>query len=148
MFDQPSVSSGDTPPHQDNTFQCWDPPYCLAATVAIDESTPDNGVLWCQTGTHKLGLLPHKFSGTVGFSRKLIEPVDEEKHPWVELCMKPGDMAIHHTLSVHAANVNRSGLPRRQAGIGYISSQARRDQTAWAQYQKDLDLLHTQRNLA
>jgi phytanoyl-CoA hydroxylase len=147
MFDKPSVSSGDTPPHQDNTFQCWDPPFALSATVAIDESTPGNGPLSCQKGTHLLGMLPHRFSGTVGFSRVLVDPLDEAKYPNIQLCMKPGDMALHHILSVHSANVNRSGLPRRQIGISYISSRTRRDEAAYAQYQKDLDALHTHRNL-
>jgi len=148
MFDKPSASSGDTPGHQDNTFQCWDPALALTVTIAIDESTPDNGPLICQKGTHQLGMLEHRFSGTVGFSRELVDPIDEEPYPNVKLCMKPGDMAIHHILSIHSATVNDSGRPRRQVGIGYISSRARRDEAAYAQYQKDLDALHAQRNLA
>ena len=144
LFDKPSANSGDTPPHQDNTFQCWNPALALTVTVAIDETTPENAPLICQAGSHHLGMLAHRFSGTMGFSRVLVDPVDSETYPTVELCMKPGDVALHHILTVHSAKVNRSGRPRRQIGIGYLSSRVRRDEAAYAQYQKDLAELHAQ----
>ena len=145
FFDKPSPGSGETPPHQDNTFNCWIPPLALTVTVAIDETTPENGPLICQAGSHRLGMLAHRFSGSMGFSRLLVDPVDKDQYPSVELCMKPGDVALHHILTIHSANTNHSGRPRRQIGMNYVSSQVEKDSIAFAQYQKDLEDLHAER---
>jgi ectoine hydroxylase-related dioxygenase (phytanoyl-CoA dioxygenase family) len=60
MFFAKAARSGSvTPAHQDNAFQCWDPPEAIVITIAIDASTCDNGVLVCQKGSHRLGILPH-----------------------------------------------------------------------------------------
>jgi len=144
LFDKPSSSSGDTPPHQDNTFQYWNPPLALTVTLAIDETTSENSPLIFLKGSHHLGLLPHCFSEIMGFSRTLVDPIDEVQYPSVELCMQPGDVALHHILSVHRANINHSGRSRRQIAVGYRSSRAVCDEAAYAQYQKDLDALHAQ----
>ena len=142
FFDKLSRSDAVSPPHQDNTFQCWDPPEAMVATIAVDRSTPDNGVLICHRGSHRSGLLPHRSSGVLGFSRCLTKPVDEATCPAVELCMDPGDVALHSVNTIHHSGPNRTNRSRRQVGIGYISSRARRDERAWAQYQEDLERLH------
>jgi ectoine hydroxylase-related dioxygenase (phytanoyl-CoA dioxygenase family) len=142
FFGKPAGDGSDTPAHQDNTFQCWDPPLSLTATIAIDESTPENGALVCQKGSHTIGLMPHRPSGVMGFSRCLIEPVDTTRYPEVQLCMKPGDVALHQIQTVHRSGPNRSSKSRRQLGIGYRSSRAARDQVKFEKYQQDLKKLH------
>jgi ectoine hydroxylase-related dioxygenase (phytanoyl-CoA dioxygenase family) len=133
-----------TPPHQDNAFQCWQPPEALTATLALDESTPDNGVLICQKGSHKAGLLPHRPSGVMGFSQTLIEPLDTVAYPEVQLCMKPGDVSLHHINTVHRSGPNRTDRSRRQFGIGYRASRAQRDEVRRAKYKEALEKLHAQ----
>lgn len=142
FFGKPAGDGSEAPPHQDNTFQCWVPPLALTMTVAIDESTPENGVLIGQKGTHALGLLPHHQSGVAGFSRRLTDPVDTVKYPEVEFRMKPGDVCLHHINVIHRSSPNHSNRSRRQLGIGYRSSLAQRDNVAFEQYQSQLKDLH------
>ena len=132
----------DAPAHQDNTFQFWEPPEALTATIAIDESTAENGVLICQQGSHRLGLLPHRQSGVLGFSRTLIEPPASPDFPDVALTMKPGDLSLHHINAVHRSGPNRSGRSRRQLGLGYRSSRAQRNEAAFQSYLAALQTLH------
>ncbi|MSO21741.1 MAG: hypothetical protein EXQ58_00500 [Acidobacteria bacterium] len=143
MFFAKQAESGSvTPAHQHNVFQHWAPPEALAVTLSVDESTPANGPLICLKGSHKLGVLPHRQSGVMGFSRTLDSPVDTQLYPEVPLCMKPGDVALHHINTIHRSESNQSRYHRRQRAISYRSSRAQRDEQSFQRYLKDLDQLH------
>jgi phytanoyl-CoA hydroxylase len=142
FFAKLADAGSETPPHQDNTFQCWEPPEALTVTIAIDESTSANGVLICHRGSHKLGLLPHRPSGVLGFSRTLVGGVDIEAYPEIQLCMKPGDLAVHHINTIHRSGPNKTSRNRRQLAIGYRSSQAQKNLEGFRQYMQDLEKLH------
>jgi len=144
-FAKPARVGSVTPPHQDNGFHHWNPPQVLELTIAIDASTPENGALICQTGSHKLGELPHRPSGLMGFSRVIVDVPDSRQFPEVALCMSPGDVALHHIDTVHWSNANRSNRSRGQLGITYRTAKAMQDQEKKAQYERDLKALHTQR---
>src|SRR5581483_3467189 len=85
-----------TPPHQDQAFQFWEPAEALTVTIAIDESTPQNGMLVCLKGSHRLGLLSHLQSGVLGFSRCMEKYPPDGDCEEVGLSMKPGDVSLHH----------------------------------------------------
>ncbi len=142
FFGKAAHAGSVTPAHQDNAFQNLQPPDVLICTIAIDESTPENGALTVQKGSHKLGVLPHRPSGVMGFSQTLIEPLDTKQYPEVQLCMKPGDICLHHTNVIHRSGANTTGKSRRQLGIQYRSSLAQRDEVGWARYQAELKKLH------
>ena len=142
FFAKAARSGSGAPPHQDNVFQWMRPPDGLTATVALDGSTRENGVLCCQRGSHHLGLLPHRPSGLPGFSQTLIEPLDADAYPEVALCMSPGDVAFHHIESVHQSGANRTSHSRHQLAMGYYGPRAQRDEAAFAAYQKQLEALH------
>jgi len=142
FFGKPARQGSVTPPHQDNAFQCWDPPEALIATIAIDESTPANGVLICQRGSHKLGLQPHRPSGVMGFSQTLIEPVSTERCPEVEMRMKPGDLCLHHINCIHRSGANTTDRARRQLAIGYRSARSAKNEEAAKKYRADLETLY------
>ena len=145
FFGKPAQDGSEAPPHQDNAFQCWEPPEALTFTIAIDASTTDNGVLICQKGSHQLGLLPHRPSGLMGFSQTLIDPVDTAKFPGVELCMEPGDLCLHSVDTVHRSGPNRTDRSRRQMAISCHSSHARQNDESLARNQKLLAMLHEQK---
>ncbi len=141
-FGKAAGEGGAAPAHQDNAFQCWDPPDALTLTIALDASSAENGALCCRRGSHQAGLLPHRQSGMLGFSQTLANPGVAEPYVPVPLCMAPGDAALHHINTIHASDANLSDRPRRQLGIGYRSSRAHRDDAAWQKYQQDLAELH------
>jgi len=144
LFAKAARAGSVTPAHQDNAFQNLDPAEDLICTIAIDESIPENGALIVQKGSHKLGLLPHRPSGVMGFSQTLVSPVEAQKFPEVQLCMKPGDICLHHTNAIHRSGPNTTTKSRRQLAIGYRSSRAKRDEAGWARYQAELKKLHEQ----
>ncbi len=142
FFGKPAGDGSVVPAHQDNAFQYWTPPDVLTVTIAIDESTVDNGALICQQGSHRLGVLPHQPSGVMGFSMVLVEPPDLASHPEAALCLQPGDVAVHHVATVHRSDANLTTRCRRQLSIGYCSSRAQPDEAARAEHRKRLATLH------
>ncbi|MBI2824032.1 MAG: phytanoyl-CoA dioxygenase family protein [Planctomycetia bacterium] len=145
MFFGKPPRGAEAPAHQDNAFLCLEPPDALTATIAIDASSRENGALTCRAGSHRLGLLAHRQSGVLGFSRTLDEPIGVDRFPAVMLEMQPGDVALHHCNTIHWSGPNETARARRQVGIGYRSSLATRDGCAWATYQDDLRTLHSAR---
>ncbi len=149
MFFGKAARSGSlTPPHQDNGFHHLDPAEDLVCTISIDESTPENGALCVQRGSHKFGRLPHRPSGVIGFSQTLLEPLDPISYPEVRVCMRPGDVCLHHANVIHYSGPNKTARSRRQLGIGYRTSRAKRDEAAWAKYQAELNELYASTTVA
>lgn len=142
FFAKASQCGSETPAHQDNVFQRIEPAEGLTATLALDGSTRENGVLCCRRGSHRLGLLPHVPSNVAGFSQCLVDPLDPDAYPEVALCMEPGDVAFHHLESVHYSGANRTTHGRRQLALGYCSSRALRNEVAFAAYKEELKLSH------
>ena len=142
FFAKPALSGSVTPAHQDNAFQCWVPPEAMVITIAVDASTCDNGVLVCQKGSHRLGILPHKPSGVLGFSQMLIDPLDTARHEEVEIRMEPGDICLHAMNTVHRSGPNRTDRSRRQLGINVRSSRAQVDEQMLAHRKAILAKLH------
>jgi ectoine hydroxylase-related dioxygenase (phytanoyl-CoA dioxygenase family) len=142
FFGKPARDGSVTPPHQDNGFHHWHPPLVLELTIAIDESTPANGPLTCQAGTHKLGLLPHRPSGVPGFSQMLIDVPDTKAYPEVQICMKPGDVTLHHINVIHRSDANPSDRSRGQLGITYTNSLAAQDEEAQKKYRAEVERIN------
>jgi ectoine hydroxylase-related dioxygenase (phytanoyl-CoA dioxygenase family) len=84
----------------------------------------------------------------MGFSQTLINPVDTIQYPEVQLCMKPGDICLHNTNTIHRSDPNKTDKSRRQLGIIYRSSRAKRDEVGWAKYQAELKKLHDHQQVA
>jgi phytanoyl-CoA hydroxylase len=131
-----------TPPHQDNFYQCFEPPEGMRITIAVDASTADNGPLTCQKGTHRLGVLPHRPSDVLGFSQILVEVPDVTKYPDVEICLDPGDICLHATNTVHHSGPNRTDHPRRQLAIECCSTRVRQNEKLLDERREAVARLH------
>jgi phytanoyl-CoA hydroxylase len=131
-----------TPAHQDNGFSYLEPAWCLKASIGLDEASLANGVMFCQKGSHRIGLQPHEASGVLGFSQKLREPVSTELYPEVPCCMKPGDLTLHHTDTVHRSEGNPSSQSRRMLSMIYKSSLAVRNQKLYDKVEADRKALY------
>jgi phytanoyl-CoA hydroxylase len=131
-----------TPAHQDQAFQFWAPAEAFTLTIALDASTAENGPLICLKGSHRLGLLPHVQSGILGFSRRLKLYPPPEQCEEMAVYMHPGDVSLHHALTVHRSGANRSTRSRWQFGIGFHSARAIRDDRAFERYLQSVDSLH------
>ncbi len=131
-----------TPAHQDNGFSYLEPAWCLKASIGLDEATLENGVMFCQKGSHRLGLQPHEASGVLGFSQKLTSAVDKGAYPEVPCFMKPGDLTLHHTDTVHRSEGNASEKSRRMLSMIFRSSLAVRNQVLYDKVEADRKALY------
>jgi len=126
------------PDHQDNAYQFWSPADAVAVTLALDESSEESGAIICRAGSHTQGILPHRPSGIYGASRGLVRIPAAEEFTEVALSLMPGDISLHHVNTIHRTGPNLTARQRRNLGFAYHSSRAVRDETANAQYERDL----------
>lgn len=110
--------------HQDFAYYphtCTD---LLSVMVMLDDADEDNGCMWMVPGSHRLGLLPHgdeKGFFTGGCTHHKLWEV-----PGATVAVTPraGGISIHHALTLHGSEVNRSGRPRRGLVFSYRAAEA------------------------
>ncbi len=137
FFDKPPHNNKPTPPHQDGFYFCLKPNIACTIWVPLDVVDEDNGTLAYIRGSHRLGVLPHNASSVLGFSQGLVP--DPNTFGERVLCpAKPGDVLVHHSLTIHMAGSNRSNRHRRTVGFVYYSASAELDQEAHDRYQSSL----------
>ncbi|XP_078679189.1 L-threonyl-[L-threonyl-carrier protein] 4-chlorinase-like [Branchiostoma floridae x Branchiostoma belcheri] len=104
--------------HQDVRYWGVDGGPVVSVWLAIDDADAENGAVYFIPGSHKDGLQEHgsaQKEGNMLTSNQEIpaELVDESKKV---LCpLKAGQMSLHHGLTVHASEPNRSS--RRRCGF-------------------------------
>ncbi len=102
------------PWHQDNGynglkdehFQFW---------IALSESNPENGGLWLSPGSHKNGVVPHKWVG----QHKVVECNIEQEVP---ISATRGDAVLFSSMMMHRTKTNKSDVPRLAYVIEYMST--------------------------
>ena len=103
--------------HQDTTYWGLEPPFAATLWVAIDDSDIENGCLRVIPGSHDR-LLPHGKSAKAGNILGNNQEIDSEyvdESNAVDLELRAGQASLHHGLTVHGSNPNRSG--RRRCGM-------------------------------
>jgi phytanoyl-CoA hydroxylase len=83
---------------------------------------------------------PHGRTQVLGFSQGITDfGTADDLANEVPFPAKPGDLLVHHALTIHRADGNRSADRTRQAlGFIYYSDRAREDAVAHAAYQRRL----------
>lgn len=104
------AGGGPTPWHQDASYR---PPPHRSGTVwvPLDPATTSTGCLSYLPGTHLGPLLPHAFHD----HHLVAAPGDVDRA--VACPLEPGDVSVHHCLTVHQAGTNRSDRPRRAFAV-------------------------------
>jgi ectoine hydroxylase-related dioxygenase (phytanoyl-CoA dioxygenase family) len=103
--------------HQDTTYWGLEPPFAATLWIAIDDSDIENGCLRVIPGSHRT-LLPHGKSvktGNILGNNQEIDPAFIDESRAVDLELKAGQASLHHGLTVHGSNPNRS--QRRRCGM-------------------------------
>jgi phytanoyl-CoA hydroxylase len=83
-----------------------------AAFIVLDETTPENGCMRVIPGSHKWGPLKHTDENGSPLRYVNDERFDEARCEAVDLNLGPGDVSIHHVLTLHSSYPNRSGNSR------------------------------------
>jgi phytanoyl-CoA hydroxylase len=139
-FNKPPAVSQPTPPHQDGFYFILDPCEAVTMWFALDAVDEENGCVRYIPGSHKQNMREHARTQTLGFSQGITDyPTDDDRNSEIAVPANPGDLLVHHALTIHRADANRSMTRTRRAlGFIYYSERAREDMAARAKYQRAL----------
>lgn len=143
-FNKPPKIGKATPPHQDGFYFMLNPSVAVTMWLALEEAGEDNGCVHYVKGSHLQAMRPHGKTQTLGFSQGIVDFGNEyDRANLVSIAAKPGDLLIHHSLTVHLAGSNQSEKSRRALGLIYFGKSAKEDVVAKAAYQKMLQAERT-----
>lgn len=139
-FNKPPGVGQPTPPHQHGYYFMLDPCEAVTMWFALDEVDEENGCVRYVRGSHQQAMREHARTPTLGFSQGIVDyPNDADREMEVKCPARPGDLLVHHALTIHRAERNRSATrTRRSLGFIYYSERAREDAGAHAEYQRKL----------
>ncbi|SLN39138.1 phytanoyl-CoA dioxygenase family protein [Ruegeria meonggei] len=114
--------------HQDLTY--WgmgETPDQVTAWIALSPATVESGCMDFVQASHKNPILPHTdtYSETNLLSRgqEIAVEVAEQDKTHIELA--PGQMSLHHGLTIHGSGPNRSDARRIGLAIRYLNPNAK-----------------------
>lgn len=129
FFAEAARAGSAAPWHQDNGFQNYRPPEACMFWLALDDVSEDNGCVRFATGSHKLGLQPHRPSGVMGFSMGADAP-DPAAYPTFLCTMPRGSLSVHHCNTFHSSGPNNTDRSRRSIAINFRTTRASIDHDA------------------
>lgn len=139
-FNKPPRIGQGTPPHQDGYYFMLEPNEAVTMWMALEEVDEENGCVRYVRGSHRKGIRPHGKTNVLGFSQGITDfgiPEDHQQEAYFPT--KAGDLLVHHSLTIHWADPNKSESRTRQAlGFIYYAANAREDEKAHEAYAKKL----------
>ena len=113
--------------HQDLLYWGLDPQEAVTAWLAYTESTVHNGCVRYIPGTHRGGLLPvtETFVRDNMLSRGQEVDLPGAEARAVDAVLRPGEFSLHHGLTVHSSNPNRSESTRIGMTMTFIGTEVR-----------------------
>lgn len=110
--------------HQDLTY--WgmgETPDQVTAWIALSPATPESGCMDFVKGSHKNPILPHKdtYSDNNLLSRGQEIQVDVKDADKTPIILQPGQMSLHHGLTIHGSGPNTSNDRRIGFAIRYLN---------------------------
>ena len=108
--------------------------------LAMDHVDEENGCVRYVHGSHEWGMRPHGRTQTLGFSQGVSDyGIASDLEHETALPAQPGDLLVHHCMTIHRADGNQStDSTRRALGFIYYSDRAEVDEEAHEAYQKRL----------
>ncbi len=101
--------------HQDHTYTGYlDPPNAVSVRLALTDCNLDNGCLEVIDRSHTWGLLGDVRALTETYVADALGPAAAHwRDHVVALELSPGDISIHHCLTLHCSGENRSARTRK-----------------------------------
>lgn len=129
-----------TPPHQDGYYFMLEPCSAVTMWLALETADETNGCVRYVIGSHRLGMRAHGRTETLGFSQGIVDyPCPNDRKNEQAFPAAPGDLLVHHALTIHRADGNMSeSRTRRALGFIYYAASAVPDTKAHAEYQRRL----------
>lgn len=141
-FNKPPLIGKATPPHQDAFYFNLKPPQAVTMWLALEDVAIENGCVSYVTGSHKKGMRAHGRTQTLGFSQGITDYGNEEDAANVKAFpAEPGDLLVHHCMTIHSAGSNTTKDRTRKAlGLIYFGESAEPDLEAREAYKKSLNI--------
>lgn len=139
-FNKPPVIGKPTPPHQDGYYFMLNPSVAVTMWMALEPADEANGCVKYVKGSHLKGMRQHGRTKTLGFSQGIVDfGTDDDQRNEVSFPAKPGDLLVHHSLTIHHAGGNTTTNRTRKAlGLIYFGESAKEDVEAKKAYQQKL----------
>jgi phytanoyl-CoA hydroxylase len=139
-FNKPPKIGKPTPAHQDGFYFMLEPNEAVTMWMALEPVDEENGCVRYVRGSQLRGLRPHGRTGVLGFSQGITDfgtPDDLQNE--VYFPTRPGDLLVHHSLTIHRADGNQSENRTRKAlGFIYYAERAKEDVARKQAYQQQL----------
>ncbi len=118
--------------HQDLAYFQITGAHCVIVWIPLDPANTENGVVEYVRGSHKWGEVyaPNVFVSQTPFAsspEKRCPDIEgnRDQYDIVSFDVEPGDVIIHHVLTVHGAGGNMSDRWRRAMSFRYCGDQVR-----------------------
>jgi phytanoyl-CoA hydroxylase len=142
-FNKPPGVEHPTPPHQDNYYFNLTPPKVATIWLALDVIDDENGCLRYVAKSHEGGFRPHGRSSVLGFSQRILDWNADDESREVKVHLTPGDVVVHHGMTIHRAEPNRSTNRQRRAfAMVFKGVSCRRDEASYARYEAAMKMQH------
>lgn len=138
-FNKPPRIGKPTPPHQDGYYFMLTPSKAVTMWIALEDADMENGCVRYIKGSHLTGMRPHGRTATLGFSQGITDYGEDDIANEIAFPAKPGDLLIHHSLTVHTAGGNKTDSRSRKAlGFIYFAESAKPDAEKLKAYRETL----------
>ena len=139
-FNKPPKIGKPTPPHQDGYYFMLDPQQAVTMWLALEKVQEENGCVKYVKGSHLKGMRTHGRTSTLGFSQQIVDfGTVEDMKDEVTFPANPGDLLVHHSLTIHRAGPNTTADRTRKAiGLIYWGVSAKEDKAAKEKYMEQL----------
>lgn len=147
-FNKPPKIGKPTPPHQDGYYFMLKPNNAVTMWMALEDADEANGCVYYIKGSHKTGMRPHGRTSTLGFSQGITDYGDADHAVEIPFPAKPGDLLVHHSLTIHRAGGNTTERSRKALGLIYFAESAKEDVEAKKAYMEKLSAERQQKEAA
>ncbi|HRP57612.1 phytanoyl-CoA dioxygenase family protein [Agriterribacter sp.] len=139
-FNKPPKIGKATPPHQDGYYFMLNPQQAVTMWLALEKVDEENGCVRYVKGSHLKGMRRHGRTSTLGFSQQIVDfGTEEDMKNEIAFPASPGDLLVHHSLTIHRAGANTTANRTRKAmGLIYWGESAKEDKVAKERYMEQL----------
>lgn len=139
-FNKPPKIGKPTPPHQDGYYFMLNPQQAATMWLALENVDEENGCVKYVKGSHLKGMRTHGRTSTLGFSQGIVDfGTEEDVKDEVAFPANPGDLLVHHSLTIHRAGANTTTDRTRKAmGLIFFGISAKEDKVAKEKYAQQL----------
>lgn len=135
-FNKPPKIGKATPPHQDGYYFMLNPQQAATMWLALEKVDEENGCVKYVKGSHVKGMRAHGRTSTLGFSQGIVDfGTEEDRKDEIAFPANPGDLLVHHSLTIHRAGANITADRTRKAmGLIFFGVSAKEDKAAKEKY--------------